>query len=224
MLVSTLTSLCGSFMLSPIINRIQEFVTGTAPKLTGPGKIANDAIESLTGLPFLRDILPANEFFEVALYILAAVCLLGCIYLVGIASSYFQARLMLTVSQNATEAIRRDLFEHLQTLPVRFFDSNTTGEVMSRFTNDVDNIDVMMNNSLTSLVSGAVSLIGTFVFMVTTNLWLTLITVVFIPIFAKAARISPPAPGNIIPVSGGAGRRQRLHRGDRIRAEGGQGL
>ena len=56
---------------------------------------------------------------------------------------------------------------------------------MSRFTNDVDNIDMMLNNTLTSLVSGTVSLIGTFVFMVTTNIWLTLITVAFVPIFFK---------------------------------------
>ena len=66
---------------------------------------------------------------------------------------------------------------------------------MSRFTNDIDNIDVMLNNSLTSIVSGVVSLVGTFVFMITTSVWLTLITVVFIPIFiigggkiAKASR------------------------------------
>ena len=56
---------------------------------------------------------------------------------------------------------------------------------MSRFTNDVDNIDVMLNNSLTSVVSGSISLIGTLVFMVTTNIWLTLVTVVFLPVFAK---------------------------------------
>ena len=56
---------------------------------------------------------------------------------------------------------------------------------MSRFTNDVDNIDMMLNNTLTSLVSGTVSLIGTFIFMITTNIWLTLITVAFVPIFFK---------------------------------------
>ena len=185
MLTTTLTSLCGSFMLSPIINRIQWAVTGEQPNLTGPGKIANAAIEGLQKLPLLQNLIEKGEFYEIAVYILAAVTLLGSIYLIGILTTYIQARLMLAVSQNATEAIRRDLFNHLQKLPVRFFDANTTGEVMSRFTNDVDNIDVMMNNSLTSLVSGSISLIGTFVFMVTTNIWLTLITIFFLPIFAK---------------------------------------
>lgn len=72
-----------------------------------------------------------------------------------------------------------------QRLPIKFFDSSPTGEVMSRFTNDVDNIDTMLNNSLLSMVSGTVTLIGTFVFMLTTSWQLTLITVLFIPIFTK---------------------------------------
>ena len=77
----------------------------------------------------------------------------------------------------------------LQKLPVKYFDGHPTGEVMSRFTNDIDNIDVMLNNSLTSIVSGVVSLLGTFVFMITTNIWLTLITVAFIPLLAKGGAI-----------------------------------
>lgn len=119
------------------------------------------------------------------LYLAQILTLLACIYLAGIVSNYVQARIMLIVSQNATERIRNDLFEKLQKLPIKFFDNQSTGEVMSRFTNDVDNIDMMLNNTLTSLVSGAVSLVGTFVFMLTTNVWLTLITVAFIPIFIK---------------------------------------
>lgn len=119
------------------------------------------------------------------LYLAQILTLLACIYLVGIVSNYVQARIMLVVSQSATERIRNDLFEKLQRLPIKFFDNQSTGEVMSRFTNDVDNIDMMLNNTLTSLVSGTVSLIGTFVFMVTTNIWLTLITVAFVPIFFK---------------------------------------
>ena len=60
---------------------------------------------------------------------------------------------------------------------------------MSRFTNDVDNIDVMLNNSLTSIVSGIISLVGTFIFMITTNIWLTLITVIFVPLLIYAVGI-----------------------------------
>ena len=115
----------------------------------------------------------------------ATLIALACVYAVGIATNYLQARLMLKISQSATEALRRDLFNAVQGLPVRFFDSTPTGETMSRFTNDIDSIDMMINNSLTSLVSGAISLVGTFCMMLYTNVWLTLITIVFLPIFAK---------------------------------------
>lgn len=114
---------------------------------------------------------------------MTALILLGLIYLVSAVATYLQNRLMLFVSQGAVERIRNELFGRMQQLPVRYFDANTTGEVMSRFTNDVDNIDTMLNHSLISLVSGVITLIGTFLFMITTNIWLTLITVVFIPLF-----------------------------------------
>ena len=111
--------------------------------------------------------------------------LLGATYLVGIAGTYFQSRLIIKVSQNAIEKLRNDLFDKLQTLPVRFYDTENNGEVMSRFTNDVDNIGMMLDNSLLSIVSGTVTLIGTFAMMLYTNIWLTLITVVFVPLFMK---------------------------------------
>jgi ATP-binding cassette subfamily B protein len=96
---------------------------------------------------------------------------------------------MLVVSQGAVENIRNELFTKLQKLPIRYFDNNPTGEIMSRFTNDVDNIGTMLDNSLVSLISGTVTLIGTLVFMITTNIYLTLITVIFVPIFAKLGAV-----------------------------------
>jgi len=118
-----------------------------------------------------------------------------CVYFVGVFFTYLQQRMMLGVSQGAIERIRNDLFDKVQTLPVRFFDNNPTGEVMSRFTNDVDNIGMMLDSAIISLVSGTVTLIGTLVMMIVTNIWLTLITLVFTPIFfyggqaiAKASR------------------------------------
>ena len=111
--------------------------------------------------------------------------ILACVYAVGIVTNYVQARLMLKISQNTTEALRRDLFNSVQELPVRFFDSTPTGETMSRFTNDIDSIDMMINHALTGMVSGVINLVGTFCMMLYTNIWLTIITIVFIPIFAK---------------------------------------
>ena len=152
--------------------------------------MALSTVTSLVGSYLLRPVInnvadrdtPASERIEN----LAAILLtLIAIYCVGIFASYFQQRLMVTVSQSATEKLRNDLFNHLQTLPVRFFDSETTGNIMSRFTNDIDNIDMMMNSTLVQLVSGAITLIGTFCFMVYTSPVLTLVTIAFVPLLLK---------------------------------------
>jgi len=189
MLVSTLTSLLGSYMLAPIINRIQIEIAGEGSVSWTPiGKIVDGVLTKITEIPFVGNLLNAGQFQAIATYVLAAVFVLACVYLIGVCSNYLQARLMINVSHSASESIRNDLFAKLQKLPVRYFDTNTTGEIMSRFTNDVDNVEMMINNSLTSLVSGVISLIGTFVFMLSTNLWLSLVTVLFLPIFAKGGQ------------------------------------
>lgn len=184
MLFNTVTALLASYMLSPIINRLQMAAfPDKEVEWSAIGKVVNGWIEKVRSLPLFSDFMNADPFHEIASYIFAAVSILGVVYLVSIATEYLMARLMLMVSQNATEAIRNDLFIALQKLPVRYYDSNTTGEIMSRFTNDVDNIETMMSGTLTNLISGAISLVGTLVFMVTTNIWLSLVTVIFIPIF-----------------------------------------
>ena len=185
MLTSTATSLLGSFMLAPIINRIQGVVMPDKKiDWTPIGKLFDSLISKVAKNDFIGSFIENGPFYEIGVYVLAAVIILAFIYAIGIICTYTQARLMLSVSLGSTERIRNDLFNKLEGLPVRYFDSNTTGEIMSRFTNDIDNIDTMLNNSLTSLVSGTISLVGTFTFMVCTNIWLTLITVAFLPIFS----------------------------------------
>ncbi len=186
MLFSTVTSLLGSYMLAPIINRITLAVLPNADiGFTAVGKIADGIIDSFCRLPFIESIIIKGELHEVMAYVLSAIIIMFGIYLLGAFSSYLQSRIMLKVSQNAAERIRNELYEKLMRLPTSYFDKTPTGETMSRFTNDVDNIDVMLNHSLTSVVSGSITLAGTFIFMVTTNIWLTLVTVVFIPLFMR---------------------------------------
>jgi len=192
MLVNTVTSLVGGYLTRPIVNRLTEYVglEVDAESLSSPiyqaldGAIVSvkngavDFIGSLVGDGF------NEKAASVMFYIAATLIILVSIYLFTILTTYLQSRIMMTISQNSIEKIRNDLFKKLQKLPVRYFDTHPTGEIMSRFTNDVDNIDVMFNNSLTNIVSGVISLVGTFVFMITTNVWLTAITVVFVPFFA----------------------------------------
>ena len=188
MLVSTVTNLIGSFMLAPIINKITFYVArGTETKLSITEKISDTAISGFKDALFggIENALGGDAKAEVFAYILAAITILISVYLVGVIATYLQQRIMISVSQGSLESIRNDLFAKMQKLPVKFFDNNPTGEVMSRFTNDVDNIGIMLDNSLISLISGSITLIGTLIFMLTTNWILTLITVVFVPVFMR---------------------------------------
>lgn len=124
-----------------------------------------------------------NTAQNVMLALVKVLSMLIVIYLVGVIASFTQARLMLKVSQNAVEKIRNDLFSKMQALPVRVYDQSSAGELMSRYTNDVDNIGIMLDNSVISLISGSINIVGTLAMMLYTNIWLTLIILVFLPVF-----------------------------------------
>lgn len=194
MLLTSVAGLIGSFMLAPIINRLSIYVGMNSDSLSLMERLADSAVSSVinsVGAPIesLISFFNFGDFGEVMVYVAVALLILLTVYLVEVLANYLQSRLMMTVSQNALEQIRNDLFAKLQKLPVRYFDNNPTGEIMSRFTNDVDNIGTMLDNSLVSVVSGIVTLVGTLVFMITTNIWLTLITVVFVPVFLKLSML-----------------------------------
>ena len=190
MIGSTTASLCASYMLSPIINKLALYINPEyefVPSMFE--KLADKAITSVSELvlPFLASI--GIHLPSIIGYVTGALLILAVVYSLALLCTYAQARIMLNVSQGAIEGIRRDLFLKMQKLPVRYYDSHPTGELMSRYTNDVDNIGVMLDNSLTSVISGTITLLGTFTFMVTTNWILTLITVIFIPIFIKGGAL-----------------------------------
>jgi len=177
MVFSTVTSLIGGYMLAPVINKLTAAV---APQMAESLSVLEERVGNYVGV-FSLNMFGSDSVLS---YVTAAMIILGAVYLIGIATTYLQSRLMLVVTTGIVEKIRNDLFEKLQKLPVRYFDGHPTGEIMSRFTNDIDNIETMLSNSLTSLISGAVTLIGTLVFMISTSWILTLIVVAFFPIFA----------------------------------------
>lgn len=119
--------------------------------------------------------------------LLHSLLVMACIFAVGVVAQYLQQRIMITVSQGALERIRNDLFEKLQKLPVRFYDTNNNGDIMSRFTNDLDAVGDMMNNTVVQIISSTINVVGTFCLMIYTNVWLTIITVVMVPVMMKAA-------------------------------------
>ena len=117
-----------------------------------------------------------------------ALLLLGSIYLLQVFSSWLQQRLMLTVSQRSLSRLRQELFNKLQTLPISYFDNQSTGDIMSRFTNDIDTIGEMLNTTLVQIISGIINIIGTIILMLYTNPVLGSITIIMTPILTFVSK------------------------------------
>lgn len=105
---------------------------------------------------------------------------MAVMYLCGALSTFGYNRLMVKTSQKVVSDIRRDLFAHVQTLPLKYFDAHTHGELMSRFTNDVDTVQEALNNSFTTVIQTSLTLTGTVVMLLVLNVNMSLIVIVFL--------------------------------------------
>ncbi|MDY3032117.1 MAG: ABC transporter ATP-binding protein [Clostridia bacterium] len=148
------------------------------------------AASNLVGSYMLRPIInryivPTDGSAGDPVGLIGGIAVMAAVYLVGVGATYLQMRTMIGVSQRALSKLRTELFTKMQKLPVRFFDTHPTGEVMSRYTNDVDAIGEMLNNTIVQIISGVISITGTLCLMIYTNPWLTLVTLAMAPIMAK---------------------------------------
>ncbi len=119
---------------------------------------------------------PEKDFSALA----GQLAILAGIYLASAIATYFTSRTCMTLSQWATNALRKDLFAALQELPITFYDEHTHGELMSRFTNDADNVQTCLEQGIVQFLSGIVTFVGTIVLMISLSWKLFLITVVTI--------------------------------------------
>ncbi len=110
---------------------------------------------------------------------------MGAIYLLGALSSLFYQRMMLKISTETLMRIRNDLFSKMESLPIRYFDKHTHGELMSLYTNDTDAIREMLSNSVAQFISSAITIVGVFTAMVIYSWQLTIIVVVMLFIIVK---------------------------------------
>ena len=110
--------------------------------------------------------------------VLAFLLKIAGIFVLGMIASFFQSYLMVGVTQGIQKKIRDDMFRKMQTLPLRYFDSNTAGNIMSRFTSDIDTLRQMISQSIPQAVSAVVTLIVVLIFMLMTSWILTLVTMV----------------------------------------------
>ena len=108
-----------------------------------------------------------------------ALCGMGCLYLTGMLSSLFYNRTMAEVTQGVLKNVRDDMFEHMQTLPVKYFDTHTHGDVMSYYTNDADALRMMLSQSLPQVVQSILSIVFVSLSMMYQSLLLTAIVIAF---------------------------------------------
>ena len=114
--------------------------------------------------------------------------LMGGLFALSSLCSYAYARIMVHVAQHTVAALRQDLFDRLQELPVSYYDRHQSGDLMSRFTNDIDTISEMLNSSFASIISNVLTFGGTVVMMIVLNPWLTLITFLFLGLMAVVVK------------------------------------
>ena len=112
--------------------------------------------------------------------LLAMLIKMACIFLIGIASTYIYNIIMVRVSQGVLKTIRDDMFTHMQSLPIKYFDTNSHGDIMSRYTNDIDTLRQMISMTIPQIISSAVTIISTFVAMITKSIPLTIVVIICI--------------------------------------------
>ncbi len=126
--------------------------------------------------------------------LLGSCALLMAVYLLGAAASYVQANLMAQLAQKGCNKLRRDLFDKLQELPLSYFDAHTHGELMSRFTNDADNVQMALEQSVVQLFSSVITFVSTVVMMIYLSPVLFLVTLVMLAavlaVFSSRGKLS----------------------------------
>lgn len=117
-----------------------------------------------------------------------AVLTMAGIYIVGIISTYLYNIIMVSISQGVLKTIRDEMFAHMQRLPVKYFDTNNFGDVMSYYTNDTDTLRQMLSQSVPQLISSGVTIVAVFLAMLYTSAYLTLIVLIFVAIILFSVR------------------------------------
>ncbi|MBC8542344.1 ABC transporter ATP-binding protein [Clostridiales bacterium NSJ-32] len=121
--------------------------------------------------------------------LLKALAVIGIVYLIGVLSTLFYNRVMVTIAQGTLKTIRDEMFEKMQRLPIRAFDTRTHGDIMSLYTNDTDTLRQMIAQSMAQLISSVFTIVAVFICMLYISVWLTLVAVVAIFLILQIVKI-----------------------------------
>ncbi len=117
-----------------------------------------------------------------------ALTVLACIFALGVVATFLYTRTMVVIGQGVLKRVRDEMFEHMQTLPIRYFDQNTNGSIMSLYTNDTDTLRQMINQSIPQVLMSALMIIVTFIAMLVLSPILTLLAIVIILLMIAVSR------------------------------------
>lgn len=145
-------------------------------------------VSGLLGSYMIRPII--NDYIIPGNYsgLIKMLVLLAAIYLVGVAATYIQYRLLNKIGQRTVTRMRTDLFRKMERLPIRYFDAHQHGDLMSRYTNDIDQVSTALTDSLSDMLSSALMLVGIFCLMIYISPILTLVTLITVPIMFLSAK------------------------------------
>ena len=152
------------------------------------------SIASVVGIQFIQQLIDnyivpligqQNPNFS---SLLQAILGMAVVYFVGIVATYIYNRLMINISQGILNRIRTEMFNHMQTLPIGYFDSHPHGETMSTYTNDVDALRECLSQSIPQVFAAVITMVTVLVSMLTTNIYLTLVVVAMVIIMAFVAK------------------------------------
>lgn len=167
---SSLAGVTGNYLLKPIINNLD----------TDIGAIVGDDLTEAALQAAKHDIM---ESLVGSLAVMAAIYALGAIF------SYLSSRIMVSIAQRTTNTIRAELFNKLQKLPIGYFDSTPNGNIMSSFTNDMDNVGMALEQSLSQTITSLFTVVATFIMMLVLSPLLTIIVILMLFIMLKIVKV-----------------------------------
>ena len=153
-------------------------MAGTIFNIVGPKILGKATTELFNGLVAKISGTGGINFEKIAQILAFAMCL----YLCSAAFTFIQGFIMSGVSNDVTYSLRKDISQKINRLPLKYFESRTTGEILSRVTHDVDTLQSSLNQSITQLITSTTTLIGVLVMMLSINVWMTLAALVILPV------------------------------------------
>ena len=126
--------------------------------------------------------------------LLAAIMRVALFYLLGVAATFVQQKVMIYLGQGTLKRLREDMFEHMESLPIRYFDTHAHGDIMSMYTNDIDTLRQMISQSVPQMLSSAITIVSVLASMIVLSIPLTVLTLVMVAVMlfcsAQATRMS----------------------------------